>query len=261
MPTRPTTHDQSDPSVVVWWAHRSLAAALDDAVLSDAERKRVTRLRGAADRERSAVARGILRLALASVLPDRPADLVIDWEHGPVLPGSLETWASVSHSDDAVAIAVSTAGPIGVDVESMRRTTNLAPAVQEAVFTKDERAQLSAIAVPDRRAAALRLWTLKEAVLKSTGDGLVRAPSTLAVADLAGLPWLSRFDDRDDLVGGTQLFTLTPVVEPYVIDDPDATGAPSAIDTPGEYIASLALLTADAVSIEQRDATELLALR
>lgn len=258
----PSTSGESIPPVItVWWAHRSLAAGLDDSLLSDAERGRVSRLRGVADRERSAVARGVLRLALASVLPDYAADLVIDWEHGPVLPGSLETWASVSHSDDSVAIAVSGAGPIGIDVEALRRTSDLVPAVQEAVFTKQERSELDELPAAERRAAALRLWTLKEAVLKSTGDGLVRAPSTLSVAGFASAPQLERFDAREDLVGATQLFGLEPVVQPYLVpgaaDDIEAAPAPLAA-APGGYVASLAVLTAAPVRIVERDAAELL---
>lgn len=256
----PTTNQggQDAGVVTVWWAHRSLAAALDDALLSDAERTRVGRLRGRADRERSLVARGVLRLAVASLLPDHAEDLAIDWEHGPVLPGSLGIWASVSHSDDAVAIAVSGAGPIGVDVEALRRVSDLVPAVQEAVFTPAERDELHALPATDRLPAALRLWTLKEAVLKSTGDGLVRAPSTIELSGLVGPARLDRFDERDDLVGAVHLFDLAPTLQPYVVPGEEATAAfASPVREPGGYVASLALFGGPAQIVE-RDAGELL---
>ncbi len=253
-----STGAETEPVVTVWWAHRSLAAALDAGQLSDAERQRVARLRGVADRERSAVARGVLRLALASSFPDT-AEFVIDWAHGPVLPSDLGTWASVSHSDDSVAVAVSAVAPIGIDVEAIRRTSDLVPAVQEAVFTAEERGELKALPAGERLPAALRLWTLKEAVLKSTGDGLVRAPSTLQVSGVAATPRLDRFDTREDLIGATQLFGLAPVVQPYRSpDDDDApllAAAPAAV---GSYVASLAVLTNVPVRVIQRDAAELL---
>ena len=231
-PERPPSGEVS-----VWWADRSLAARVDDAILSPSERRRVGSLRAAADRERSVLARVILRLALAGVVRD-PAELIaIDWEHGPNLPTSMATWASVSHSDDRVGVAISTAGPVGLDVEAQRRTQDLVPAVREAVFTPDERQQLGAVSAQEHGLAALRLWTLKEAVLKATGDGLVRAPSTLDVAAVTGAATLVRFDGREDLLASTQLFRLDP-------------GA--------AYVGSLALLSAAPCEVVQRSASDLL---
>lgn len=274
MPAPSRTPDAGPPAVTVWWAHRSLAGALDEGLLSGVERARVARLRGAADRERSAVARGVLRLALAvtaagppaagaSASSASPASIEIDWTRGPVLPASPGVWASVSHSDDAVAVAVSTAGPVGVDVESLRRTADLVPAVQESVFTKAERAELHALRVGGQSSLALRLWTLKEAVLKATGDGLIRAPSTLELAGLGPdvAPRITRFDGRDDLTGDrTRLFGLTPVVQPFagVADARGAAEVPGrARPSAGGYVASVAIITGGPVEVVERDAAEL----
>lgn len=223
--------------VSVWWADRSMARGIDDAVLSEGERRRVASLRAPADRERSLVARAVLRQAIATVVPGPPELLLIDWDHGPILPASLGVWASVSHSDDRIGVAVGQGGPVGLDVEAERRTQDLVTAVREAVFTPAERAELAGLPAPDRALAALRLWTLKEAVLKATGDGLVRAPATLEVGDVAGEPVLGRFDGREDHVGRTQLVRLDP-------------GA--------GYVGSLAVLGAGPQAVTEYDARELL---
>lgn len=238
MPTASTHGPQVPATVTVWWADRAIAAAVDASILSAPERRRVALLRASADRERSMVARVVLRLALAQVVRD-PAELImIDWEHGPNLPASMATWASVSHSGDRIGVAVSTTGPVGLDVEACRRAQDLVPAVREAVFTVDEREQLAAVPVEGRGLAGLRLWTLKEAVLKATGDGLVRAPATLEVGAVAGAASLRRFQGREEFIAATQLFPLDP-------------GA--------AYVGSLAVLSGAPCQVTERSASDLLA--
>ena len=58
-----------------------------------------------------------------------------------------------------------------VDVEALRPRADLM-AVAERVASERECAQLAAIAGPQRLEAFYRLWTLKEARLKSQGQGL-----------------------------------------------------------------------------------------
>jgi 4'-phosphopantetheinyl transferase len=83
------------------------------------------------------------------------------------LPG-LHT--SLAHADGVVAIALSLAGPVGVDVE-MRDAAPLQP-IADLVCAPDEFAALMAVADGDRDARLLELWVRKEAVLKAAGIGL-----------------------------------------------------------------------------------------
>ena len=87
--------------------------------------------------------------------------------HGkPMLVGHPDIHFSLSHCRQAVACAVSDK-PVGVDVETIGR-------YKDGVvrYTMNER-ELEAIAADERPDVAFtRLWTMKEARLKLTGEGI-----------------------------------------------------------------------------------------
>ncbi len=79
--------------------------------------------------------------------------------------------ANLSHSGDW-CVAVWSEAPVGVDLEVLRPRADLM-AIAERVASQRECAQLAATHDgPERLQAFYRLWTLKEAALKSTGQGL-----------------------------------------------------------------------------------------
>ncbi len=76
---------------------------------------------------------------------------------------------SISHSDSALAVAVSSTYEVGVDIEqvSLRRADPVVwPALSPA-----EGARLAATPEAERVAQFLQVWTLKEAYVKCAGDG------------------------------------------------------------------------------------------
>lgn len=79
---------------------------------------------------------------------------------------------SISHTKKHAFCALS-ARPIGIDAEEMDRKINLNLA--EKILSPAEKARFEA--VPDKRAALLRLWVLKEASVKLTGQGLRGYPN------------------------------------------------------------------------------------
>jgi len=88
-------------------------------------------------------------------------------EHGkPFIVGHPEIHFNLSHCREAVACAVSNR-PVGIDVESVREYKE-----GLARYTMNERelAEIEAAERPD--AAFIRLWTMKEARLKLTGQGI-----------------------------------------------------------------------------------------
>lgn len=88
-------------------------------------------------------------------------------EHGkPAIVGHPEIHFNMSHCREAVACAVSTR-PIGVDVESIGRyKENLV----RYTMNDDECCRIFEAEQPE--VEFIRLWTMKEALLKLTGEGI-----------------------------------------------------------------------------------------
>lgn len=88
-------------------------------------------------------------------------------EHGkPYIVGHPELHFSLSHCRSAVACAVSDR-PVGIDVESIREYRD---SLARYTMNDQELQQIAASARPD--VAFIRLWTMKEALLKLTGQGI-----------------------------------------------------------------------------------------
>ncbi|MGH6882249.1 MAG: 4'-phosphopantetheinyl transferase family protein [Hypericibacter sp.] len=84
-------------------------------------------------------------------------------------PGMAGMEGSISHSGTRVACAVSRVGPIGIDIEAHR------PRAYDAIarygFGSGEQAQVTRLGAR----AFYRIWTLREAMGKATGEGLALA--------------------------------------------------------------------------------------
>ena len=88
-------------------------------------------------------------------------------EHGkPVLVGLPHIHSNLSHCREAVACVVSDR-PVGIDVESVREYRE---SLVSYTMNDAERADISRHPRPE--IAFTRLWTMKEAVLKRTGEGI-----------------------------------------------------------------------------------------
>ena len=101
-------------------------------------------------------------------------------------PTPARDWQfSLSSSGDLVALAVTTAGPIGVDVERCR--PHNVDAIGGAWFSSHEQRWLDDVPDADRQSAFLRIWCRKEAVVKATGVGIDDGFADFSV--------VTRFDD------------------------------------------------------------------
>jgi 4'-phosphopantetheinyl transferase len=153
----------------VWWAGPGMARSWHTDLLTSAEEGRVATLVREADQKRLIVGNALLRLAVQSVLGEPP---VIDRTcsdcgrpHGKPRVVGHDLHVSVSHSGDRVAVALTWAAPVGVDVEEI---TDIA--------TEDLRRMVVA---PGETMVwgFFDMWARKEAVLKALGHGL-RTPMT-----------------------------------------------------------------------------------
>jgi 4'-phosphopantetheinyl transferase len=77
---------------------------------------------------------------------------------------------NLSHSGDFAALAISSLGAVGVDIESTRQRSYLK--IVDRFFHKDENEQLLNCDEANREQLFYRLWTLKEAFFKATGLGI-----------------------------------------------------------------------------------------
>lgn len=202
-----------DLLIEVWSAAASadLPGALERSCqswLTAAERQRAARFRKLTTRNQHVVGRGMARRLLAvppadgtAAPPLAPADIVLGFTtHGKpfvAAPQRLARPFNVAHTEGMVLFAscpaavtepaapdpaapdAATGAMIGVDVEPLFRRTDVAlaeryfaaPEVQYVFDHRDAEARL---------AAFLRVWTLKEALIKAIGTGL-----TLPLADFA----------------------------------------------------------------------------
>ena len=121
-------------------------------------------------------------VALAQRCPRCSSD-----EHGRPLP-ERGVWLSWSHSNAAVAVAVSHSA-IGVDVEPIGAFGDAPADIEAMMCTADEAASLPGDP-PGRRRALARLWTAKEALVKVGECDLDEMRRThVGVARPAGRPW------------------------------------------------------------------------
>jgi 4'-phosphopantetheinyl transferase len=183
----------------VWWASTAWLRPWHADVLSDGERARRAGLWDPGHRAQYTVAAALLRLVAAPLTERTAAGVVADRScpscgrhHGrPHLPGTgLDV--SISHSGATVAVAVSNAGPVGVDVQQV---------------ADDAVGELSPLVLAESEAGHVAgardfftYWTRKEALVKATGDGSRcrwgrwssphpgRRPACSAIRDQAGWP-------------------------------------------------------------------------
>ena len=171
--------------VAVWWMEfGALPAAVISrwrACLDPAELARADRFHFGEDRLTYTAAHWLVRTALASVAGLPPAEwrFVVEKQGKPAIDPALcrpELRFNLSHTRGFVACAVSVSSEIGIDVEALTRT----PAgldIAERFFSPSEVAILRGKAQDQRLDTFLRFWTLKEAFIKATGEGLPRADS------------------------------------------------------------------------------------
>ena len=99
-------------------------------------------------------------------------------EHGkPSIVGHPEIFFNLSHCKEAVACAVSRR-PVGIDVESVREYKE---SLARYTMNDSEMSQILSAKCPD--VAFIRLWTMKEARLKLTGEGISRDMKQVLVGD------------------------------------------------------------------------------
>lgn len=81
---------------------------------------------------------------------------------------------SITHTKTRVFCAISDR-PIGIDAEDLTRRVN--PELADKILSDSERAIYDASAPEDKNEVLLRLWVMKEAAVKCSGEGLRGYPN------------------------------------------------------------------------------------
>jgi 4'-phosphopantetheinyl transferase len=200
----------------VSWAQARTADPALAAVLPASERERAGRYRRAIDRDRTVAAWALARTLLGDLLGEAPADVSIERhchrcgsrDHGKprLADASAGVHFSLAHSGDHVVVAVTRAGPVGVDVEQLKPTTDYRR-LQRTTMTADEAAALRAGG--GRPLDFLRTWVRKEAVTKAVGTGIGTPFNSFAVTAPASPAALLTWPPEPGLVDRTTLLDLS----------------------------------------------------
>ena len=145
-------------------------------LLSPDERRWARRFARERDRRRFTVARAALRRHIGALLGVSAGKIEFGYgpQGKPCLAGH-HTGASlhfnVSHCNDVAALAFTTGGEIGVDIEAVRDMPD-ADAITDHLGSAAERMAWRALAARDRLRGFFNWWTRKEAFVKARGGGL-----------------------------------------------------------------------------------------
>lgn len=206
----------AEQEVVIWTA--SLLASQDvlavyASLLTLEEAAQAASFRYQHLRDSYVVAHGTTRQMLSAILGLDAQEIEIS--HGkngkPELPPSSGLHFNLAHSGEFMALAVTRMASVGVDIEQVRSMSDTR-SLAEAFFAREECDQLPC-AEPGLSAGFFRCWTLKEAFLKSTGEGLSRSLDSFAVRfnDIARTGLLRICNPSDDPAKWTlQSFEVRP---------------------------------------------------
>lgn len=187
------------PIASIWVGETGPLPAAAWRLLATQERRRFAQIAHLPQRHQSECATFLLRLLAAQRVGIGPERIEIDraprhdGEH-PGKPRIEGLSCSVSHSAGIVAVAVS--GPehdLGLDVERIESLAG--PVLPELFLTDHEQAAVASLPLELRPLALAQLWTRKEAVVKYTGQGMMRPFAkldTLSTAAPLDLPQRAR---------------------------------------------------------------------
>jgi len=144
-------------------------------VLDRNEREAAGRFLFAEDRDAYIAAHTLLRLELGRLLQRPPESLAFQASAtGKPFIANADSRLrfNLSHTRGCVAIAVSWAREVGVDVEARSRLKDTVPEDVAASFFSPHEKRWLAEPEGDRSTRFLRIWTRKEAIAKAAGEGL-----------------------------------------------------------------------------------------
>jgi len=149
--------------------------------LPDEEDARIARYRQAEDRAARRAAHGLVRHCLGALLAAAPRDLsfIRDDKGRPFLARESRLDFNLTHSGACIGIGLTANGRIGVDVQEMSQSFEWR-SIASAFLHDSEIVAVENLPENLQNRTALEYWSLKEAFLKATGEGIAIALHHLA---------------------------------------------------------------------------------
>jgi len=147
-----------------------------DQVLSPEEVVRAKRFIIPEKRKQFIAAHILLHMILSAYMQNSAQDIRLDYQPGgkPILWHTLASeniQFSLTHSNQWMLAAISRRIPLGIDLEHLELIKEK-KWILENLFAEDDRERYQHLSPHEQDETLIRVWTLKEAVLKSVGLGI-----------------------------------------------------------------------------------------
>jgi 4'-phosphopantetheinyl transferase len=151
--------------------------------LSGDELARAVRFRLERDKKRFVAARGFLRILLGEYLNKNPREIRFEYsEYGkPSIAGTEhEIKFNLSHSDELALYGFTREREIGVDIERVKPDF-VEHGIVSQCLCPQEISRFQKLSENERISFFFDCWTMKEAFLKTTGEGFLMSPNKINV--------------------------------------------------------------------------------
>ena len=147
-----------------------------DSVLNLHEKKRADRLSGEDSKKQFIVSRYFLKSVLSSYVGCFPREVSIapGRNNKPILLKQYETqpiFFNLSHSEEKCALVIGKQEALGIDIENSEKERRF-NSLSKRYFSSSEHESIVKLAPREKRERFYRLWTLKEAYAKASGNSL-----------------------------------------------------------------------------------------
>ena len=147
-----------------------------DSVLNLHEKKRADRLSGEDSKKQFIVSRYFLKSVLSSYVGCFPREVSIapGRNNKPILLKQYETqpiFFNLSHSEEKCALVIGKQEALGIDIENSEKERRF-NSLSKRYFSSSEHESIVKLAPREQRERFYRLWTLKEAYAKASGNSL-----------------------------------------------------------------------------------------
>jgi len=180
-----------------------------EVILSEDEKIRADRFIFGRDRKRFVVTRGKLRVILSEYLQQSPESIKFSYtDKGKPYFTNSDIYFNVWHSHEIAFYGINKEKEIGVDVEYYLRNIDDLEGLAKRFFREVEYKKIANVLDKDEKQKLFfKYWTLKEAYLKATGEGVCG----LEKIDFEILEKKQKFSFKDKNIKQWTAFFLQPL--------------------------------------------------